>query len=124
MQMLTRSIVGVFVVALAVASAHAQQETVYTPGDGVSVPTVTRQVQPQYTSEAMANRIEGKVGLSAVVLADGRVGEVKVIRSLDSVHGLDESAVKAMKQWEFKPGTKDGKPVAVRVSIDMAFTLK
>ena len=72
----------------------------------------------------MANRIEGSVRLSAVVLADGKVGEVKVTRSLDSVHGLDESAVKAMKQWEFKPGTKDGKPVAVRVSIDMTFTLK
>ena len=124
MQMLTRSIVGVFVVALAVASAHAQQETVYTPGDGVSLPTVTRQVAPQYTSEAMSNRIEGKVGLAAVVLANGKVGDVKVIRSLDSVYGLDEAAVRAMKQWEFKPGTKDGKPVAVRVEIDMAFTLK
>jgi TonB family protein len=124
MLILKRSVVAACVVGLTVASAHAQEETVYTPGGGVSLPTVTRQVQPQYTPEAMANRIEGRVGLSAVVLADGIVGEVKVTRSLDSVHGLDESAVKAMKQWEFKPGTKDGKPVAVRVSIDMAFTLK
>jgi len=122
--MLKRGIVAACVVGLAVASAHAQQETIYTPGDGVSLPTVTKQVGPQYTSEAMANRIEGKVGLSAVVLANGKVGDVKVIRSLDSVYGLDEAAVKAMKQWEFKPGTKDGKPVAVRVEIDMAFTLK
>jgi periplasmic protein TonB len=124
MRMLKRGIVAACVVVLAVAPAHAQQETIYTPGDGVSVPTVTKQVGPQYTSEAMANRIEGSVGLSAVVLADGKVGEVKVIRSLDSVHGLDEAAVKAMKQWEFKPGTKDGKPVAVRVLTDMTFTLK
>jgi|SRR5712671_5012375 len=124
MHMLKRGIVAACVVGLAVASAHAQQETIYTPGDGVSLPTVTKQVGPQYTSEAMANRIEGKVGLSAVVLANGKVGDVKVIRSLDSVYGLDEAAVKAMKQWEFKPGTKDGKPVAVRVEIDMAFTLK
>jgi protein TonB len=122
--MLKRGIVAACVVVLAVAAAHAQQETIYTPGDGVSLPTVTKQVGPQYTSEAMANRIEGKVGLSAVVLANGKVGDVKVIRSLDSVYGLDEAAVKAMKQWEFKPGTKDGKPVAVRVEIDMAFTLK
>jgi periplasmic protein TonB len=124
MRMLKRGIVAACVAVLAVASAHAQQETIYTPGDGVSLPTVTKQVGPQYTSEAMANRIEGKVGLSAVVLANGKVGDVKVIRSLDSVYGLDEAAVKAMKQWEFKPGTKDGKPVAVRVEIDMAFTLK
>jgi protein TonB len=124
MLILNRSIVVACFVGLAVASAHAQQETIYTPGDGVSLPTVTKQVGPQYTSEAMANRIEGKVGLSAVVLANGKVGDVKVVRSLDSVYGLDEAAVKAMKQWEFKPGTKDGKPVAVRVEIDMAFTLK
>ncbi len=124
MRMLKRGIVAACVVVLAVASALAQQETVYTPGDGVSLPTVTKQVGSQYTSEAMANRIEGKVGLSAVVLEDGKVGAVKVTQSLDSVYGLDEAAVKAMKQWEFKPGTKDGKPVAVRVSIDMAFTLK
>ena len=124
MRMLKRGIVAACVAVLAVASAHAQQETVYAPGNGVSLPTVTKQVGPQYTSEAMSNRIEGKVGLSAVVLANGKVGDVKVIRSLDSVYGLDEAAVKAMKQWEFKPGTKDGKPVAVRVEIDMAFTLK
>ena len=124
MQLLKQSVIAACIVGLAAASTQAQQDTVYTPGDGVSVPTVTRQVQPQYTSEAIANRIEGKVGLSTVVLADGKVGDVKVIRSLDSVHGLDEAAVKAMKQWEFKPGTRDGKPVAVRVSIEMAFTLK
>jgi protein TonB len=123
MQMLKRWIVGVFV-ALAVASAQAQDDTVYTVGDGVSIPTVTKQVYAQYTSEAMANRIEGKVVLSAVVLVDGKVGEVKVTQSLDPVYGLDDSAVKAMKQWEFKPGRKDGKPVAVRVAIDMMFTLK
>ena len=124
MQLFERSVIAACIVGLAVASAQAQDDTVYTVGDGVSAPTVTRQVGPQYTSEAMSNRIEGKVVLSAVVLANGKVGDVKVIRSLDSVYGLDEAAVKAMKQWEFKPGTKDGKPVAVRISIDMVFTLK
>ena len=72
----------------------------------------------------MQNRIEGKVGLDIVVLADGRVGDVTVSESLDSVHGLDKNAVTAMKQWEFKPGTKDGKPVAVRVSVSITFALK
>ena len=112
-------------VGLAAAVLQAQESTtVYTPGDGLSLPTVTKQVYAQYTPEAMANRIEGSVGLSAVVLADGKVGEVKVTRSLDSVHGLDAACVAAMKQWEFKPGTRDGKPVAVRITVDMNFSLK
>ena len=114
-------------ILLALAAAAffgVQDSTVYSPGDGVSLPEVTRQVGPQYTSEAMQNRIEGKVGLDAVVLADGTVGDVKVTESLDVLYGLDDNAVKAMKQWEFKPGMKDGKPVAVRVHVVMNFTLK
>jgi len=107
-----------------VALVGVQDSTVYKPGDGVSLPQVTKQVRPQYTPEAMANRIEGKVGLETVVLSDGKVGDVTVTESLDSIYGLDKNAVAAMKQWEFKPGVKDGKPVAVRVAVVMNYTLK
>lgn len=98
--------------------------TVQTPGEGVTSPRVVKEVTPMYTQEAMAAKIQGTVGLDIVVLKDGRVGEVTVTRSLDSVHGLDEQAVKAVKQWEFEPGKKAGKPVPVRVDIEMTFTLK
>lgn len=102
----------------------AQESTVYEPGNGVSLPQVVRQVKAEYTSEAMQNRIEGKVGLEIVVQADGKVGDIKVVESLDTIYGLDANAVKAMKQWEFKPGTKDNKPVAVRVHVQITYTLK
>jgi TonB family protein len=119
------SLFGVWLAAiLAVSSAHAQDTTVYTPGDGVSLPQVVKQVGPQYTSEAMRQMIEGEVVLDVVVKPDGAVGDVKVKQSLDSVYGLDEEAVKAMKQWQFKPGMKDGKAVAVRVEVKMRFTLR
>jgi TonB family protein len=108
----------------AVAFFGVQDSTVYSPGDGVSLPQVTRQVKAEYTPEAMQNRIEGKVGLDVVVQSDGKVGDVKVVESLDTIYGLDVNAVKAMKQWEFKPGMKDGKAVAVRVHAMINFTLK
>jgi periplasmic protein TonB len=107
-----------------VALVGGQDSTVYVPGSGVSLPQVVRQVGPQYTSEAMQNRIEGKVGLDVVVLSDGKVGDVTVVQSLDKIYGLDDNAVKAMKQWEFKSGMKDGKPVAVRIHVEMTYTLK
>jgi len=97
---------------------------VYEPGDGVSLPQVVKQVKASYTSEAMRQMIEGDVMLGVVVRADGRVGDVQVKESLDAVYGLDQEAIKAMKQWEFKPGMKDGKAVAVRVDVKMRFTLR
>src|SRR4030081_340874 len=98
-----------------VALVGAQDPAIYTPGNGVSLPQPTKQVKAEYTNEAKQNRIEGKVGLNVVVLNDGKVGDVTVTESLDAVYGLDKNAIAAMKQWEFKPGAKDGKPGAVRI---------
>ena len=110
---------------LAATVGHAQDSpTIYTPGNGVSLPQATKQVKADYTDEAKANRIEGNVFLDVVVLADGKIGDVKVAKSLDSIYGLDANAVKAMKQWEFKPAMKDGKAVAVLVHVEMTFSLR
>ena len=113
-----------FTFAAAAGAAGAQDSTIYTPGNGVSLPQVTRQVRAEYTQEAKDNRIAGRVGLTVVVLSDGKVGDVTVTESLDSIYGLDRNAVSAMKQWEFTPGVKDGKAVAVRIYVEMTFTLK
>jgi protein TonB len=116
---------AIMLTALMAASAAAQESAVYGSKDaGVTLPQPTRQVKAQYTAEAMRQMIEGDVLLSVVVKADGSVGAVDVKESLDSVYGLDENAVTAMKQWTFKPGTREGKPVAVRVDVKMKFTLK
>ena len=96
----------------------------YRPGTGITLPRLVKEVKPKYTPEAMRARIEGWVKLEAVVLETGEVGDVDVIESLDKVYGLDDEAVKCMSQWRFEPGTKDGKPVAVRVEVEMSFTLK
>ena len=97
---------------------------VYRPGGGVKAPRLISDVKPQYTPEAMQARIQGTVWLLAVVLTTGEVGEVEVTQSLDTVYGLDDEAVKALRQWRFEPGTKDGKAVAVRVEVEMTFKLK
>src|SRR4051794_5586139 len=116
---------AIVLTALIAASAAAQDSGVHDSKEaGVTLPQPTRQVKAQYTAEAMRQMIEGDVLLSVVVKADGSVGAVDVKESLDSVYGLDESAVKAMKEWAFKPGTKDGRPVGVRVDVKMKFTLK
>jgi TonB family protein len=104
--------------------AAQTESTVYKAGNGVTLPTIVKQVKADYTKEAKDQRIEGVVVLDCVVLPNGSVSNITVSRSLDSVYGLDRKATEAMAQWQFKPGTKDGKPVAVRIAVEMNFTLK
>jgi protein TonB len=97
---------------------------VVAPGKGVSSPEVTRETKPKYTPKARAAGIQGAVEMEAVVLADGTVGAVRVVRSLDKQLGLDDEAVAAMKEWRFKPGKRDGVAVPVVVAVEMTFTLR
>ena len=112
--------------ALVVVASSAFGQQVYNVGDeGVTAPKVVKAVKPDYTQKARDARIEGVVKLRAVVLADGSVSDIVVTQSLDaSLNGLDDQAVIALKKWVFEPGTKDGKPVAVRVLAELAFNLR
>jgi TonB family protein len=96
----------------------------YRPGAGIQLPTVLYEKKPEYTADAMRAKIQGTVVLDCVVLPDGTIGEVEVVRSLDPTFGLDQEAVKAAKLWRFTPGRRQGKPVPVLVTIELTFTLR
>jgi protein TonB len=90
---------------------------------GLTPPRLLHEVGPRYTPEAMRAGIEGSVCLEAVVDVNGHVAMVHVARSLDSVNGLDEQAMRALETWEFTPGLKDGSAVPVLISVKNAFTM-
>lgn len=93
-------------------------------GAGVTSPRLIKEAKPGYTADAKRARIQGVVAMEAVVEADGTVGKVRVVRSLDRQFGLDEEAVKTVKKWRFTPGKKDGVAVPVLVEVEMTFTLR
>jgi periplasmic protein TonB len=97
---------------------------VYRPGNGVTPPQVVRRVDTKYTDAARRAKVQGTVVVECVVNTDGTVGSVRVVRSLDTVYGLDEEALKAAKQWRFTPGTRMGVPVPVLISLEMTFSLR
>jgi TonB family protein len=97
---------------------------VYQPGNGVTLPRVLREVKPAYTSDAMRAKVQGTVLLQCVVRPDGAVSDIQVLRSLDSVFGLDQEAIKAARQWRFAPGTRMGQAVPVQITIELTFTLR
>jgi TonB family protein len=96
----------------------------YPPGmPGLVHPRVTRQVEPRYTSEAMRQKITGTVEVEVTIDSDGRVSRARVVKSLDSRYGLDESAIRAAQQWRFTPARLNGKPVPTTVRIVLEFKL-
>lgn len=110
-------------VGLSVPSAGlAQEDQVYRPGDGVTVPKPLKQVKPEYTDAARVAQVEGVVTLECVVRSDGTPTEIRVVAPLHPQ--LDEASTRALGQWLFVPGTKDGKPVAVRIQVEMSFALR
>jgi protein TonB len=93
-------------------------EKVYELGPGMTPPKVIKQVPPRQ-STAHGVRIVGTVTVALVVSSKGIPKDVRVIKGLEKE--LDQSTVEAVEQWRFEPAKKDGKPIAVRVSLDVAF---
>jgi protein TonB len=94
------------------------------PGGDVSSPYLIYEVKPNYTADAMHARIQGVVELDIIVLPDGSVGRVRLVKSLDATFGLDREAIKAVRQWRFRPGRQLGKAIPVRVGVEVSFTLR
>ena len=76
-----------------------------------------------YPANAAKNNVEGRVVLQFVIEKDGRIGEVKIARSVDPE--LDAEALRVVKSMpNFIPGRQDGKPVAVWYTIPISFKLQ
>jgi TonB family protein len=95
------------------------EDTVYKVGEGVSGPRALKMVEPEYSEDIRKAGVRGTVLLSLVVNQDGRPEDIQVVKSLQP--DLDKSAIAALQDWEFEPGKKDGKPVRVRVNVEMNF---
>ena len=91
---------------------------------GMTAPKMIKSARPNYPPEAMRAKVQGRVKLEIVVQADGTVGDVRVVSSLDRKFGIDDAAVKAVKEMRFTPAMKDGVAVPVLLSTEMAFAPK
>jgi TonB family protein len=61
----------------------------------ITYPVLVKNVAPVYPAAAKTAGLEGDVELEAIVKADGTIGDVRVIKSLDAVMGCDDAAVAA-----------------------------
>lgn len=72
------------------------------PGQG---PGIIKKVEPIYPPMARTARLQGTVVLDAVILKDGTVSNVNVVKSANPM--FDKAAMNALQQWRFSPGQQD-----------------
>lgn len=90
--------------------------------EGVTAPFVETRVEPRYPEEYRMARISGIVILQAAISETGAIEHIGVLKSV--APGLDMAAVEAVRQWKFKPATKDGQPVPALLNLTINFRLK
>jgi TonB family protein len=93
----------------------------YKVGAGVSPPSVLQKVEPEFSEEGRAAGLQGTVVVQVVIGPDGVARAARILRGLGL--GLDEQAIEAISQWQFKPGVKDGQPVPVAATIEVNWRL-
>lgn len=104
------------------ASITLPDDVARTCDPDMRMPILTRDIKPQYTADAMRAKIHGSVFLRGIVDRDGTVRDVHVVQALEP--SLDAAARDAVAQWQFRPAMRGNEPVAIAISVQMAFTLK
>ena len=92
-------------------------------GDYVYVeelPEAVTRIPPTYPDLAREAGVDGTVMVQALVGKDGKVKDVRVVKSIPM---LDDAAKAAVRQWVFKPALSNNKPVAVWVGVPVKFSL-
>ncbi len=89
---------------------------------GYGIPDCLYCPQPQFSDEAVKSKYMGTVTLVAIITADGRATNIQVVQGAGM--GLDEKAIEGVRTWRFRPAVgPDGKPAAVRQTIEVTFRL-
>ncbi|HEX5235011.1 MAG TPA: energy transducer TonB [Silvibacterium sp.] len=105
---------------------------VYHAGKGVTPPQITYSVDPEFADKARRKKLGGTCIIAMVVDGTGTPQDVHIVTSIASsvapklrsaAKGMDENAVKAAKQYRFKPGTYQGKPVPVEIQIEINYRI-
>ena len=89
-------------------------------GGAITAPALVSRVAPEYPNIAVNANVQGVVILEAVVGRDGRVEEVKVLRSIAL---LDAAAIAAVRQWRYSPLLLNGNPERFVLTVTVSFSL-
>ncbi len=89
-------------------------------GGEVKAPVVIRRVSPLYPRTALAAHMNGTVIVECIIDKSGRIRDARVVSSTMSL--FNQSAIDAVQQWQFAPGSLKGQ--AVDTIFDLTVTFK
>jgi protein TonB len=94
-------------------------ETPENPGHGITPPRLISAPGPNYPLMASENARAQRVALEVVVSSKGRACGPQVKQSPGPE--FERAALAAIRDWKWKPATKSGTPIAVRITVEMSF---
>jgi TonB family protein len=89
-------------------------------GGNIRPPTKTVDARAVYPAAELKAGVQGVVICDLLIGPDGKVKDVRVLRSIPV---LDQAAVDAVRQWEFTPTLLNGNPIPVIVTVSVNFTI-
>ncbi|MFY9683787.1 MAG: TonB family protein [Candidatus Sulfotelmatobacter sp.] len=96
-------------------------ETAGSTGPCATAPRPVTRINPTYPEKARQKRKQGTVTLGLTVAKNGSATDVHVVNSVDK--DIDQAAIDAVSQWKFEPGTYQGNPVDVELTVQVNFRL-
>ena len=87
-------------------------------GGQLRPPIRIKEVAPVYPALAVSNRVEGDVVIEATIDEEGNVADAHVVKSVPL---LDQAALDAVKQWQYRPSLLNGVPTAVITIVTVKF---
>lgn len=103
------------------AAQYKLPEGVYRVGEDVKAPVVISRVEPIYPEDARKARVAGIVIIEALIDKSGNVRDARVLKPLP--FDLDQAALDSIRQWKFRPATRNGEPVDVLFNLTINFQL-
>ena len=100
-------------------STKTAAKPVFRVGGGVKAPRAIYSPDPDYPKQARKGHRAGPIDIWLIVGSDGQPHDVKVHLGISPE--IDQVAVEAVERWKFKPATRDGNPVAVRLNVHFDF---
>jgi TonB family protein len=110
----------VFTVTVRFKLRDRADEAIEAGGD-IAPPKLLKRVEPVYPEAARKDGIQGTVILYVTTDEEGRVTQVKVLKSIPA---LDKAAIDAVRQWQYEPYIEAGKPKPVSFSVTVSFKLR